>query len=155
LYVGVVSPVSRWAAASRERAESAERELEIVRRLRRDYDQIAGRLAAVESRIRPPGEQQGLRTLLSTLAQRAAVKIDAMEERQAPSSGGYKETRMEVSLKGLSLEQAIRYLHNIESEQRLLSVKSLRIKRVRARGEEQDLLDVTFTVSAFDPAGPA
>jgi hypothetical protein len=72
-----------------------------------------------------------------------------MEERQAGKNDQYVETKVEVSLKNVSLSQTITYLHKIESASQQLSVKSLRIK---GRQDKSQLLDVTFSVSSFEPA---
>jgi hypothetical protein len=42
----------------------------------------------------------------------------------------------------------VSYLHEIESSEEVLSVKSL---RMRTRKDRPDFLDVTFTVSTFEP----
>jgi hypothetical protein len=42
----------------------------------------------------------------------------------------------------------VTYLHQIETAPQVLSVKSLRI---RTRQDKPELLDVTFTVSSFEP----
>ena len=60
----------------------------------------------------------------------------------------YREQRVEVSLKKVTLEQAVRYLHSIESTERPFSVKSLRMK---SRPDSSNLLDMTFSVSSFEP----
>ncbi|MGH0034845.1 MAG: type II secretion system protein GspM [Myxococcota bacterium] len=155
LWVAVLNPIAESTRQARSRTEDLEQQLEIMTRLRRDYDQVAGRLASVERRIAAGRETVGLRTLLSGLASRSAVKIDSMEERQSPDSDRYTETKLEVTLKNVSLGQTINYLHNIEAETRLLSVKSLRVRHAKRRsaatGDGEDLLDVTFTVSSFEP----
>lgn len=154
LWLAVINPIAGAARDARQRTDDLEQQLEVMTRLRREYDQVAGRLAAVERRIAASRETTGLRTLLSNLATVSAVKIDSMEERQSPSSDRYRETKLEVTLKNVSLGQTINYLHNIESEARLLSVKSLRIKHAKRRAaaeDGEDLLDVTFTVSSFEP----
>ena len=53
-----------------------------------------------------------------------------------------------LRLREVSLPQTIRYLHEIEDSAQVLSVKALRI---RQRPEKPELLDVTFTVSSFEP----
>jgi len=70
-----------------------------------------------------------------------------MEPQPAPSNDRYRETKVEVGLKGVTLPQTVSYLHQIESERQLLTVKSLRI---RTRTDKPELLDVTFTVSSFE-----
>ena len=44
--------------------------------------------------------------------------------------------------------QQLRYLHEIESTPEALSVKAL---RMRSRADKPEFLDVTFTVSSFEP----
>jgi hypothetical protein len=70
-----------------------------------------------------------------------------MEPQAAPSNDRYRETEVEVGLKGVTLPQTVSYLHEIENSGELLTVKSLRI---RTRVDKPDLLDVVFTVSSFE-----
>jgi type II secretory pathway component PulM len=147
-YLVVVSPIQGAAASASQRVVTAEQELEAVRRLRREYDEVHGRLATVEERIRsgPRGE---IFTTLEKLAADSAVKVDSMEPRTSPASASYRETKVQVALKGVTLPQLVNYLHRIDSSEQVLSIKSLRI---RSRKDKPELLDVTFTVSSFEPA---
>lgn len=147
VWFGVVRPLADAAANIGSRVEVAERQLEVTKRLRSEYDEVNQRLSAVEQRIQS-GPRGNLRTTLESLAQRASVKIDSMEPQVAPASDRYRETKVEVALKQVNLPQAIRYLHEIESTQELLSVKTLRI---RTRPDKPELIDVSFTVSSFEP----
>ena len=156
LLFGIVMPVLSATATAAERARDAERELELMQRMRRDWDGLHGRLDAVETAIRSSRDGQNLLTLLESLAGRAGVKPTSMEKRQSGESQAYEETKVEVSLKNVTLQQAVSYLASIEEASQPLSVKSLRVKRRpgRARpGQDAppDLIDVTFSVSAFKP----
>ena len=71
-----------------------------------------------------------------------------MEPRASLSDDSYRETKVQVVLKGATLTHMVNYLHRIEAANQLLSVKSLRI---RTRPDNPELLDVTFTVSSFEP----
>ncbi len=147
LFFGLVLPVLSASARVAARADSAEQQLGALVRLRREYDDVQGRLANVEQRIR--NEARGnLRTTLETLASRATVKVESMEPQASPANDSYRETKVEVALAGVSLPQTVNYLHQIESAPQVLSVKSLRI---RTRPDKPELLDVTFTVSSFEP----
>jgi type II secretory pathway component PulM len=148
LQLAIVEPVSSALERARTRAETAEQQLELMSRLRGEFDEVNGRLSAVESQIQRTRERSNVFTLLESLAARSAVKVDTMEPQPAQESPSYRETRVGVSLKGVTLTQTVNYLHNIESAEQLLSVKSLRI---RTRPEKPDLLDVDFTVSTFEP----
>ena len=105
------------------------------------------RLSRVEKRIldAPKGE---IFTTLEKLARDSTVKIDSMEPRTSPASDSYSETKVQVVLKSVTLAQLVNYLHRIETDPQVLSVKSLRI---RTRQDRQEMLDVTFTVSSFEP----
>ena len=147
LLLAVVSPLRAALERGRERAAAAEQQLTVALALRRELDEVQGRLAHVEQRIRE-GPRGNLFTTLESLARESAVKVDSMQPQTVPGDAAYRETKVEVKLEGVSLAQLSNYLHRIESAPQLLSVKSLRI---RTRSDKPDLLDVTFTVSSFEP----
>lgn len=149
-WLGVAMPVLGAIGRGATRAETAERELEMALRLRADLAGIQGRLASVERRVRE-GPKGNLFTTLEQLAAQSAVKVESMEPQAAPPQEPFRETKVQVVLKQVTLAQLVNFLHKIESAPQLLSVKSL---RVRTRTEKkEDLLDVTFTVSSFELAG--
>ncbi|MBW2272651.1 MAG: type 4a pilus biogenesis protein PilO [Deltaproteobacteria bacterium] len=148
LFVGLVQPILTFAGGAGTRVESAEQQLGSMIRLRRDYDEVNGRLSKVEERIRGNRDDRNLLTLLETLAKESSVKVDSMEERKSPDDEKYKETRVEVELKKVTLTDTVSYLHKIEASDRLLTVKSLRVK---GRSDKSDMLDVSFNVSTFEP----
>ena len=144
----IVNPILGAAANADRRVATAEEELGLVQRLRREYDEVHGRLATVEERIKngPRGE---IFTTLEKLAAESVVKVDSMEPRTSPASDAYRETKVQVALKNVTLAQLVNYLHKIDSSAQVLSIKSLRI---RTRKDKPELLDATFTVSSFEPA---
>lgn len=147
LYLAVVGPILRASDRGEERHASADQRLAMMQRLRRDYDDVQGRLADVEQRIQR-GARSELRTTLESLAQQASVKVDSMEPQASPAHPKYRETKVEVGLRNATLAQTVHYLHQIDIAPQALSVKSLRI---RTRAEQPELLDVSFTVSSFEP----
>jgi len=146
-YLAVIGPLVRATGRGEERLAAADQRLQVMQRLRRDYDDVQGRLADVEQRIRR-GARSELRTTLESLAQQGSVKVESMEPQASPAHPKYRETKVEVALKNVTLAQTVQYLHQIDIAPQALSVKSLRI---RTRPEQPGLLDVTFTVSSFEP----
>jgi len=142
----IVQPLLAMGDHMRQRVATAEVQLEAMKRLRHEFDEVNGRLTSVEQRIEQ-GSRGNLRTTLETLARRASVSIESMEPQPSPANDRYRETKVEVGLKQVTLPQTVRYLHEIESLDQVLSVKAL---RVRTRPDRPDLLDVTFTVSSFE-----
>jgi type II secretory pathway component PulM len=155
LLAGIVMPIRSARDNARDAAVAAERQLEMMTRMKREWDGLHERLDRVETRIEDARNQPNLLTLLESLAARAGVKPSSMEKRQSGESARYEETKVEVSLKNVTLHQAVSYLTSIEEANQPLSVKSLRVKRrpSRVRGDQPapDLIDVTFSVSAFKP----
>jgi type II secretory pathway component PulM len=147
LFLGIIQPIANLADHIENRAEAAEQQLIVMNRLRRQYDVVNASLTKVEEKIRANHEQRNLLTLLESLAASSSIRVDSMEERKAQDDEKFKETRVEVRLKSVSLSDTVAYLHAIESSDQLLTVKSLRIKN---RPDKTNLLDVTFNVSTFD-----
>jgi type II secretory pathway component PulM len=146
LWFGVAMPLLTAADSASREAETAEEQLDRVRTLRARFDQVNQSLVSVETRILsgPTGE---IFTTLESMASQSAVKIDSMEPRTAPASDEYRETKVQVALKGVTLAQVVGLLAKIDGAPQMLSIKSLRI---RTRSDKQDLLDVTFSVSSFE-----
>lgn len=152
VWFGGVEPLIAAGERAQDRVAAAEQRLLVMKRLRRDYDEVSQRLTSVEERIRQGG-RGNLRTHLEQLARTANVKIESMEPQSAPANDLYREAKVEVGLSKVGLNEATRYLHEIESSRQVLSVKAL---RVRSRSDSKsdpgaNLLDVTFTVSSFQP----
>ena len=146
-YALIVSPILGAIERGAVRRQAADQELHVMNRLAREFQEIQQRLGDVENRIRS-SPRGNLRTTLETLASEAAVKVESMEPQASPANEVYRETKVEVGLKSVDLASTVSYLHQIEAAPQVLSVKSLRI---RTRPDQSNLLDVTFTVSSFEP----
>jgi type II secretory pathway component PulM len=147
VYLTIVNPILGAVERSGRRLDTADQQLRVMTRLRREFDDVQHRLADVEQRIRS-GSRGNLRTTLEMLAGKASVKVESMEPQASPASEAYRETKVEVGLRNVTLAQTVDYLHQIESSSQVLSVKALRI---RTRPDVPEFLDVTFTVSSFEP----
>lgn len=147
VWLAVVRPLQGARADAEARVGRAEAQIGMMIRLRAQYDEIAGRLGTVETRI-ARGPKGNIFTTLETLARNSAVKIESLEPQAAPAGDRYVEEKVQVVLKAVTLRQLVQYLDQIESTPQLLSIKALRI---RQRADRAELLDVTFTVSSFEP----
>lgn len=155
VWLGLVSPLAGAVRNAGARVEAAERSLEVARRVLDELGALQANLSAFEQRIRQ-GPRGNLFTTLEQLAAQSAVKVESMEPQAAPASDAYRETKVQVALKQVTLAQVVNFLHKIESAPQPLSVKSLRVRTRSAGGADKvDLLDVTFTVSSFEPTGGA
>jgi type II secretory pathway component PulM len=146
IFVALVQPLIHARSAAAERAEAARAQFEAVQQVKQRFDEVSGRLAAVEQRI-ARGPQGNLLATLQDLAQKSGVKLDSIEPRTAPAAPPYRETKLQVTLENASLPQVVRFLHEIEIAPQVMSVKSLRL---RMRPDQPGMLEVTFTVSSFE-----
>lgn len=149
LWAAVLNPVLDTRSRAALRAATAEQAGGQLGRLRDDLAEVNGRLSSVETRI-AQGPSGNIFTTLETLARQSAIRVESMEPQAATPAQRYRETKVQVVLKGVTLAQMVSYLGQIESAPQLLSVKSL---RMRSRADKPELLDVTFTVSSFEVAG--
>lgn len=146
-YFGVIQSSLGLRSNAQRRLTQAEQQLMVMSRLRKEFDDVNERLTSVEQRIQS-GKRGNLRTTLESLAQASNVRVESMEPQSTPSNDRYRETKVEVALQQVTLGQTVSYLHEIESSEEVLSVKSL---RMRTRKDQPEFLDVTFTVSTFEP----
>jgi len=146
-YFGIIRLSFGLRVDAQQRLTQAEQQLMVMSRLRREFDDVNVRLTSVEQRIQN-STRGNLRTTLESLARASKVTVESMEPQATPSNDRYRETKVEVALKQVTLRQTVSYLHEIESSDEVLSVKSL---RMRTRKDQPDFLDVTFTVSTFEP----
>ena len=142
----LVNPILAVADGTAQRADSADQQLRLMQRLHKDFDDVHQRLADVERRI-AEGPRGNLRSTLEALAVSAGVTVDSMEPQASPAHDVYRETKVEVALKNITLPQLVDYLERVEGAPQVLSIKTL---RVRKRQGDSNTLDVTFTVSSFE-----
>jgi Tfp pilus assembly protein PilO len=150
VYFGIAEPLrARLNAREREVTKLQEEKAEALERVQ-GVAPLRATLKAVEARI-TPGKQTNLFTVLETIASQANVKqnLDSIKPTQAAGNEQYPETRVEVSLKGATLEQTVQLLYRIETAPMHLIVRSIRIK---SRPDSTGKLDVTLSVSSFERA---
>ncbi|MEE8558980.1 MAG: type II secretion system protein GspM [Myxococcota bacterium] len=147
IVLGGIRPLLNAVERSGAEAERSRRELLQAVQLLKDVEALREPLKAVESRI-VPDESANLFTLLETIAREASIEkeLDSIKPTKTLKSTSYPETRVELVLKGASLEQTVRLLYGIESARIHLIIRSLTIK---ARDGKSGGLDVNVSVSSF------
>ena len=145
-----ISPLRNGRDAAKRESSELATDLLRAQRMARDIMLLRTDLERVEARIKP-GESANLFTLLEKLASEAQMRehLESIKPKQPSNHPTYRETRVEVSLKGATLEQTVTFLYKIESAPVLLIIRSLRMK---SRRDDATLLDVSFSVSNFERA---
>ena len=142
-----IDPLFKHSADLDRQIVTARRQLTELRTMQQEYqrqktvfDSINNQLKkqqnfAIFSRLEEFAGQTGIRN-----------KILYMKPTVSTPSEVYNEESVEVKMEGVTLEQLVRYLHQIENSPQLLKIKRLEIK---PRFDNRQILTATFRVSAF------
>lgn len=143
----IASPLQERVARSETTIEDAEAAAQRAGRVAQRLHRMRGALDEVEEQIQP-GADTNLLALIESLAAGVGIRnqLEAIKPRQGSTNERYPETRVEVALKGATLEQTVKLLHAIEEAPLHLLIRSLRI---RSSPGGENLLNVSFFVSSF------
>jgi general secretion pathway protein M len=142
-----IDPLFKHSADLDRQIVTARRQLAELRTMQQEYqrqktvvDSINSQLKrqqnfAIFSRLEEFAGQTGIRN-----------KILYMKPTVSTPSEVYNEESVEIKMEGVTLEQLVRYLHQIENSPQLLKIKRLEIK---PRFDNRQILTATFRVSAF------
>jgi general secretion pathway protein M len=142
-----IDPLFKHSADLDRQIVTARHQLAELRTMQQEYqrqktvvDSINSQLKrqqnfAIFSRLEEFAGQTGIRN-----------KILYMKPTVSTPSEVYNEESVEVKMEGVTLEQLVRYLHQIENSPQLLKIKRLEIK---PRVDNRQILTATFRVSAF------
>ena len=142
-----IDPLFKHSADLDRQIVTARRQLAELRTMQQEYqrqksvvDTINNQLKkqqnfAIFSRLEEFAGQTGIRN-----------KILYMKPTVSTPSEVYNEESVEIKMEGVTLEQLVRYLHQVENSPQLLKIKRLEIK---PRFDNRQILTATFRVSAF------
>jgi len=150
VYVGVVAPYRNSIQRLETRITARERQLQEVRALQQEFNQLKQQTAEVEQRA----GQEGRFSLIAFLEEKAlaiATRDNLVYLRPQPKVQleGLNEESLEIKLEKIRLDQLVELLYATETADTLLKVKSLRSK---ARFDDPTLLDVVLVIAAYGKA---
>lgn len=130
--------------------------LKKVRELGEEVLSLKGEVGVVERAVEERDKDKSfpMRSFLEGLANKLEIreKLSSIKLLRTIPCGTYEEVRWEVKLRGITMDQLVKYLYGIESPENLLLVKSLkRVKPVRRKGEDRPL-EATFEVAILRQA---
>jgi general secretion pathway protein M len=151
IFVGwlVSLSIGRGLSAREQRIENKTRVLAQVSKLAEGYRQQQAQRQELESRLKGSPVQ-----LLSYISQQGAQQqVDVADLRPTPSPTeleGLREDAVEVNLARVEFSRLARFLQALERGQGVVKVRRLRLT---TRADDQNLVDATFTVSAYQLKG--
>jgi general secretion pathway protein M len=142
-----IDPLFKRSADLDRQIVTARRQLAELRTMQQEYQRQKSVVDSINSQLK---KQQNF-SIFSRLEEFAGQtgirnKILYMKPTVSTPSEVYNTESVEVKMEGVTLEQLVRYLYQIENSPQLLKIKSLDIK---PRIDNRQILTVTFRVSAF------
>lgn len=127
-----------------------ERDVQEMKAVRETYLARKAVMEELNNSLSRRGKDFAILSFLEDLAIKAGVKSNIIYMKPALSTAGelYRESSVEMKLEGITLQQLLQYLYQIEHAPQLLRVRRLHI---RPRFANPDILDITFQVSTFYP----
>ena len=143
-----IDPLFKHSSELDRQIVTARRQLAELRTMQQEYQRQKSVVDSINSQLK---RQQNFAIVsrLEELARQTGIQPNKiLSMRQAPSTPSemYNEESIEVKMDGVTLEQLVRYLYQIENSPQLLKIKRLDIK---PHLDNRQLLNTTFRVSAF------
>jgi general secretion pathway protein M len=143
----VIDPLFKHSANFDRQIVTTRRQLAELRTMQQEYQRQKSVVDSINTQLK---KQQNF-SIFSRLEEFAGQtgirnKILYMKPTVSTPSEVYNEESVEVKMEGVTLEQLVRYLHQIENSPQLLKVKRLELK---PHIENRQILTATFRVSAF------
>jgi general secretion pathway protein M len=141
--------ISSSVSAREQRIEEKTRVLSQIGKLAEGYRAHQAERQAMESRLKGP--KLDLNTYISQEGAKLQIEVPDLRHVNAPGeTEGLTEDAVEVNLAKVDLGKLVRFLQALERGQGVVQVRRM---RVTTRTDDKNLVDATFTVSAYQPKG--
>jgi len=146
-----IDPMLKRSAELDRQIATARRQLDEVRTLQQAYQRQKSVVDSINSQLKNQ-PNFAIFSRLEELAGQTGIrsKIVHMKPTVSTPNEVYNEESVEVKVDGVTLEQLVQYLHQVENSPQLLKIKRLEMK---PRFDNRQILTATFRVSAFTLKG--
>ena len=142
-----IDPLFKYSAELDRQIVTARRQLNELRTVQQEYQRQKSVVDSINSQLKKQ-QNFAIFSRLEELAGQSGIrnKILHMKPTVSTPSEVYNEESVEIKMEGVTLEQLVRYLHQVENSPQLLKIKRLELK---PRFDNRQILTATFRVSAF------
>jgi general secretion pathway protein M len=149
LFMIVIDPMLAHSARLDRQIITAQRELQELQTLQREYWRQKNVLDRINAQLKRT-QNFALFSRLEELAGQAGIrsKILYMKPTVSTPSEAYDEEAVEIKMEGVTLEQLIQYLYQVENSPQFMKIKRLHIT---PRRDNRQILSAIFRVSTFTP----
>lgn len=149
LFMLVIDPMLAHSARLDRQITVAQRELQELRTLQREYRRQKGILDDINAQLKRQ-KSFSIFSRLEELAGQTGIRSNILYMKPAVStpSDAYEEEAVEIKMEGVTLEQLTNYLYQVENSPQFMKIKRLYIK---PRFDNRQILSAIFRVSTFTP----
>ena len=147
IYFLIIEPVQKQESRYRSQTRAIQNELAEMRTLAAQYKSLAERQEQLEKQVQERGNDFAPFSYLENVARDTGLigQIESMTPvASAMEDGRSSLSQFDVRLKGIGLRALVRFLHKIESSEKVFFVENLNI---RPRYLTPEVLDVTLRLS--------
>lgn len=147
IFTLAIDPMFKRYAELDRQISTARRQLTELRTMQQEYQRQKSVVDSINSQLKKQ-QNFAIFSRLEELAGQTGIrnKILHMKPTVSTPSEVYNEESVEIKMEGVTLEQLVRYLHQVENSPQLLKIKRLEMK---PRFDNRQILTATFRVSAF------
>ena len=143
----VIDPLFKLSADLDRQIVAARRQLNELRTMQQEYQRQKRVVDSINAQLKKQ-PNFAIFSRLEELAGQTGIRNKIVHMRPIVSTPNevYNEESVEVKMEGVTLDQLVSYLHQVENSPQLLKIKRLEMK---PRFDNRQILTATFRVSAF------
>jgi general secretion pathway protein M len=143
-----VSPLLQARQQTQKSLTQKKEDIKKIRQLQEEYRQLQNQAVNIQNRLQKRSPAFTLFSFIEERATKAKVKqqINSMTPSTSEGEGPLQESRVDLKLEKISLQQLVDFLQQIESTDDVVAIKRISIQE---NSKEEGLLDVVMQIITF------
>lgn len=148
LFHFTVSPLLQARQQTQKALIQKKEDILKIRQLQEEYRQIQNQAVNIQNRLQKRSPSFTLFSFIEERATKAKVKqhINSMTPSTSEGEGPLQESRIDLKLEKISLQQLVDFLQQVESTDDVVAIKRISIQE---NSKEEGLLDVVIKIITF------
>ena len=148
LFHFTVSPLLQARQQTQKALIQKKEDIKKIRQLQEEYRQLQNQAVNIQNRLQKRSPSFTLFSFIEERATKAKVKqqINSMTPSTSEGEGPLQESRVDLKLEKISLQQLVDFLQQIESTDDVVAIKRISIQE---NSKEEGLLDVVMQIITF------
>lgn len=148
LFQLTVSPLLQARQQTQKALVQKKEDIQKIRQLQEEYRQLQNQAVNIQNRLQKRSPSFTLFSFIEERATKAKVKqqINSMTPSTSEGEGPLQESRVDLKLEKISLQQLVDFLQQIESTDDVVAIKRISIQE---NSKEEGLLDVVMQIITF------